>query len=237
MDSESNQHLYLTCERYFIFELLIMAAGMLGAYTLSLRGGVFCNAQTANVVLMAVAFGQGNFKQGLYYLIPISAYTSGALLSEFLPKKVRHIHFLRWDTYLIGFEMIVIFAIGWLPLSYPPQIAQVLINFICSMQYNTFRQAEGIPMATTFVTNHIRQFGIGIAEVLKKKDIKVFGRAVKHFRMILFFFGGGVIMAFVCTSMAARSIWLALLPMLAAFIFLVRADLLGEDIEQKPHGH
>lgn len=237
MNRETNAHLYLTCERYYIFECLIMAAGMLGAYTLILRGGVFCNAQTANVALMAVAFGQGDLKQGLYYLIPISAYTAGAVLSEFLPKKVRRIHFLRWDTYLIGFEMIVIFIIGWIPLDFPPQIAQILINFICSMQYNTFRQAEGIPMATTFVTNHIRQFGIGLADVLKKKDIRVLNRAMKHFRMILFFFAGGVIMACVCRIMPEHAVWLALLPLAITFLFLAHADLSTEDIEQKPHGH
>ena len=30
------------------------------------------------------------------------------------------------------------------------------------MQYNTFRQAHGIPMATTFCTNHIRQAGVSL---------------------------------------------------------------------------
>ena len=41
----------------------------------------------------------------------------------------------------------------------PDQICQVALNFICSMQFNTFRQVQGVPAATTFVTNHIRQVG------------------------------------------------------------------------------
>ncbi len=237
MESKNSDNLYLTCERYFIFEWLIMIAGMLGAYTLILRGGVFCNAQTANVALMAVAMGKGDLSQGLYYLIPISAYTAGAMLSELLPKKVRKIHFLRWDTYLIGFEMIVIFVIGWLPLDVPHQIAQVLVNFICSMQYNTFRQAEGIPMATTFLTNHIRQVGVGLAQAVRQKSLKAMGRAMKHLRMVIFFFGGGVLMAFACKFMSERSIWLALIPAAVVFVFLAHADLSDEDIDRKPHGH
>ena len=68
--------------------------------------------------------------------------------------------------------MLILFLIGFLPLSVPVQIVQVLINFICSMQYNTFRQAEGIPMATTFVTNHIRQIGIWLAKAADNKDVK-----------------------------------------------------------------
>ena len=76
-DLDSEKQIYLTCEKYYIFELLIFAAGMMGAYTFNLRGGVFCNAQTANVVLMALAFGKGEIANGVYYLIPISAYIGG----------------------------------------------------------------------------------------------------------------------------------------------------------------
>ena len=38
---------YLACEQRGTYALLMMAAGMMGAYTYNLRGGVFCNAQTA----------------------------------------------------------------------------------------------------------------------------------------------------------------------------------------------
>lgn len=65
---------YLACERREVFILLMFAAGMMGAYTFILRGGVFCNAQTANFVMMGVSLGTGKFSQGLYYLIPITAY-------------------------------------------------------------------------------------------------------------------------------------------------------------------
>ena len=43
-DLDNEKQIYLTCEKYYIFELLIFAAGMMGAYTFNLRGGVFCNA-------------------------------------------------------------------------------------------------------------------------------------------------------------------------------------------------
>lgn len=133
----------------------MMSAGMMGGYTYTVRGGVFCNAQTANVVLMSIAFGQGRFTDGLYFLIPISAYMLGAFISEALPVPIKKLRFLRWDTYLIIFEFTVLLIIGFIPLSAPNQITQVVINFIASMQYNTFRRAQGVPMATTFCTNHI----------------------------------------------------------------------------------
>ena len=45
-------------------------AGFFGAYTYLLRGNVFCNAQTGNVVLMGMALGAGKWEEGFYYLIP-----------------------------------------------------------------------------------------------------------------------------------------------------------------------
>ena len=47
-----------------------------------------------------------------------------------LPRKVRRIHFLRWDTYLVGFEIAILFLIGFIPLTAPVQIVQILMNFI-----------------------------------------------------------------------------------------------------------
>ena len=52
---------YLVCEQKTIYALLMASAGMMGAYTYVLRGGVFCNAQTANVVVMAISFGKGDW--------------------------------------------------------------------------------------------------------------------------------------------------------------------------------
>ena len=230
---------YLTCERRDIYALLMLSAGMMGAYTYILRGGVFCNAQTANVLMMSISFGRGNWREGLYYLIPISAYFLGALISEALPSPVKKLGFLRWDTYLVAFEMIVLLIIGFIPLSVPNQIVQVMINFIASMQYNTFRQMEGIPMATTFCTNHIRQVGIAMAKAIRKKDGKAAKRGLIHLGMILCFFVGSVLLTLVCQYLTGNAIWIALIPMAIALGKLIHADLTSEHtlLGQKPSGH
>lgn len=230
---------YLVCERRSVFALLTFSAGMMGAYTFNLRGGVFCNAQTANVVLMAIAFGGGKWSQGCYYLIPITAYLAGAFLSEILPSPVRRFGFLRWDTYLVAFECLVLFSIGFIPLAWPHHLVQVLVNFIASMQYNTFRQAEGVPMATTFCTNHVRQVGIHLYHFLSKKDSPFLRRSLKHLGMLAMFVLGGVIGVFCCNAFAGRAIWFAALPMLFLFIDLLRADLTTEKdlLDTLPRGH
>ena len=230
---------YLVCERRSVFALLTLSAGMMGAYTFNLRGGVFCNAQTANVVLMAIAFGAGNWSEGCYYLIPISAYLAGAFLSEILPSPVRRFGFLRWDTYLVAFECVALFAIGFISLSWPHHLVQVLVNFIASMQYNTFRQAEGIPMATTFCTNQLRQVGVGFAKMLRKGDRDGLHRALFFLGMLGCFFAGGVLSTVASHLLFAKAIWLNLIPLGIVLVRLVRADLVEEKelLSQKPAGH
>ena len=233
---------YLVCERRSVFALLTLSAGMMGAYTFNLRGGVFCNAQTANVVLMAIAFGSGEWGQGCYYLIPITAYLAGAFLSEILPSPVRRFGFLRWDTYLVAFEFLALFSIGFIPLGWPHQLVQVLVNFIASMQYNTFRQAEGIPVATTFATNHIRQIGVGLAKELRHHrtgDRSHRPRLARHAEMLFFFAAGGVVGTVFCHLLVGRAIWITALPMAVIFGTLLHADLTTERalVERKPSGH
>ena len=122
MQKETTASRYLACERKTVYLLLMACAGMMGAYTYVLRGGVFCNAQTANIVVMSIAIGQGDWGKGLYYLIPISAYLLGAFVSEALPSPVKRLGLLRWDTCLVLLEFVVLIAVGCVPLSLPHQI-------------------------------------------------------------------------------------------------------------------
>ncbi len=231
---------YLECEKWWIFALLMMVGGFYGAYTYSIRGGVFCNAQTANFVLMAMAAGQGKWQQACYYLIPMSAYLLGAIVSEAVPKPIKRKHIIRWDTLLILIEIIAVIALGFLPEDTPFQVSQITINFICSMQYNTFRQAQGVPMATTFCTNHLRQTGVAIVKAVKTRGepahIKRLG---EHAGMLVVFVLGAVCSTILCGRWAGRAIWGALLPLSIVFVDLLYADLKKEHayIEQTPHGH
>lgn len=110
------------------------------------------------------------------------------------------------------------------------------------MQYNTFRQAEGVAVATTFVTNHIRQVGVGLATELRhrhnpdKSHRRKWGR---HAGMLFFFITGAVVGTVCGNLLGGRSIWVTLLPLCFIFVTLLHADLTTERalVEQKPSGH
>ena len=236
---EHNKNEYLECEQQWVFALLIFVGGFYGVYTFLLRGGVFCNAQTSNFVLFAIELGQGNWSGAAYFLIPMTAYMMGAFVSETVSVKLTHVYFLRWETVLIAIELIFIVVLGFIPDSAPFQISQVATNFICSMQYNTFRQAEGVPMATTFCTNHVRQVGIHLHKFIANRDIAFLGRSLRHLRMLGMFVLGGVLGTLMCNFFGGRAIWGALIPMSFLFFKLLHADLTVERdrLNTLPKGH
>ena len=237
----SEKRAYLECEKKWVYRVLIIIAGFYGGYAMVVRGGMFSNAQTGNVAFMAVALGKGEIIQALYYLIPISAYMLGSFVSEILPRQLRRTHLFRWDTLLTLFEIIAVIVMGFIPATAPHQICQVLINFICAMQYNTFRQAEGVSMATTFVTNHVRQTGIALASMLDKSKEKtpIKKKAWIHLSMIGCFIFGVFAATVSCRFFGTYAIWLNLIPLAVVFVDLLHADLTKEKelLDINPSGH
>lgn len=236
---QNPQEDYLECEKWWIFVILIFVGGFFGAFTYSIRGGVFCNAQTANFVLSAMALGNGEWGKFVYYFIPMTAYFLGAFVSESVPTYVKNRFHIRWDTLFIMIEMLAVVFLGLLPESAPYQISQVTINFIASMQYNTFRQSQSIPMATTFCTNHLRQVGVAASKALRHHDRKSVTRMLYHCRMLFFFVAGGVIATVLCRYFLGRAIFFTLIPLAVVFADLLRDDLRSgeENLVRKPRGH
>lgn len=230
----------LECERWWIFALMICAAGFYGGYTYSCRGGIFCNAQTANFVLFGMAVGTADWSKAIYYLIPMASYLGGTIISELLPKSVKKISHIRWDTAFVAFEMIMILIIGFIPDSAPVQICQIMINFICAMQYNTFRNAENIPASTTFCSAHTRSMGVYLAKWIKHKDeTNYIKRSAFHAGMITAFIIGALLAGFLCRYFGTKAIWFAEILLAITFADLLHADLTKEKnmLDKVPNGH
>ena len=94
-------------------------------------------------------------------------------------------------------------------------------------------------MATTFVTNHVRQTGIWLAKAWHTRERQNLIRAGKHLRMLGAFFLGGFLLTILCSVWQEKVIWLALLPLGIGFLVMFRADRGSEQdqLYQKPRGH
>jgi uncharacterized membrane protein YoaK (UPF0700 family) len=241
MNNELEEEEYLECEKWWVFALMMLVGGYFGAFTYSIRGGIFCNAQTANFVLFAMALGDGNWKHAAYFLIPMSAYFLGAFISESVAYRIKKFQIIRWDTLFIMLEMAVVIFLGSLPETAPYHITQVLINLICSMQYNTFRQAQGVPMATTFCTNHLRQVGIALCKTVRHcgEGKEYYKRALVHLGMLSVFVIGGICATILCKIFLGKALWFSLIPLGIVLVDLLYADFKKEKgkLDLIPHGH
>lgn len=216
----------LECEKLWIFLTLMMVSGFYGTFTYTTRGGVFSNAQTANFLFLALNLSSGKILESLYYLIPISAYFLGAVISEAISGPIKKLNDIRWDTILIFIEIIVVLFLGLLPETAPYQISQIFISFICSMQYNTFQKTRKVPVATTFCTNHVRQTGTSFVNFIKSGDKQEAKDKLKiHLKMIGAFILGCFLATILCRIFLGKAILFTLIPLLIMFVRLLRDDI------------
>ena len=73
--------------------LLAIVGGFLDIYTYILKGNVFANAQTGNIVLMGLKIAQSDFMGALYYLLPITAFFLGIVISEYIRHKFTNLQY------------------------------------------------------------------------------------------------------------------------------------------------
>ena len=162
------------------------------------------------------------------------------MISELIPKSVRRLG-IRWDTLLILIEIIGVVAVGFIPLTANHKISQFIIMLLCGMQFNTFRQSEGIGMATTFCTNHLRMFGSALARAMfhREKYPDAADKALAHGLMIGSFIAGAVVSALLCRFCGGYTVLFTLIPLVILFADLLHADLTKEkgmlDITPKVH--
>ena len=138
--------------------------------------------------------------------------------------------------------MLFVAALGLLPDDAPVQISQVTVNFIASMQYNTFRQAEACPWPrrSPRTTSGRSAWGWPHSCGTMAAAAMRTGRGLcGTWRCSPASCLGAVAGTVLCRLCGGRAIWGAL-PLLAVILAaLLRADLVEEKdlLEQKPAGH
>lgn len=200
--------------RYHTFILLMLSGGFMGAYSYYLKGGVFANAETANLLIFAMHISQGSFTDAAKVLVPISTFFIGTFFSEMFKDKLKH----RWPSLLIFSEIILLAFLALLPENAPFTIFHVMIALISSMQYNTFREARGVQLSTLFCTAHLRGGGSCLYNAVRTKDRTAYKKAFYHIGMILTFIAGAMLCSFSSRMLMSRTIALAIIPLFFVLI-------------------
>ena len=144
-------------QSYIVGLLLAFAGGYLDVYTYVCRGGVFANAQTGNMVLLAISAAESDFGKVFKYLLPILAFMLGILVTELVKSRYRYNTAIHWRQIVIALEFIVLLIIAFVPSGIQDDLVNIAVAFVCSMQVESFRKFEGkSAYATTMCTGNLR---------------------------------------------------------------------------------
>ncbi len=211
-------------ETFKIAALLALVGGFLDAYTYLLRGGVFANAQTGNIVLLAVNMAERQWGKAGYYLIPIAAFAVGVFVTNLLRERLKKSGFLQFEHCILLFEAGLLFVIGFLPAEMPDGIINVMIPFICSLQVNAFRKVREVPYASTMCTGNLRSGTEKLYVFLMEGDRQAGKSAVHYWGVIFLFIAGAAAGTIAAGMIGIKSIWLCCVLLLLASLLMLLQD-------------
>ena len=202
----------------YVFLTFALVGGFLEAYTYLLHGGVFCNAQTGNLVLFVLRLVQGRFAEAWHYLFSILAYLAGILVSAALPLLLKK---LRLPLLTTAVEMCAFAALAFIPQGASDWYTYVSVSFLCALQYNTFTECRGAKAATTFCTNNLRQAAVNLFGGVREKDKAKLKKSGVYALVILCFALGAVAGGLTAEHLGNYSVLLCTAVLLPVFLFLL----------------
>ena len=198
--------------------LISMIGGILETYTFLLRGGVFCNAQTGNIVLMMINIVKKDYFKGFLYSLSVSSFIIGIFLSKFildhLSKKDRE----EWHVFIIFFIMLLLLFVGFIPKVGGDYLANLMVSFICAMFYNTYRQAGGVVYSSVMCTNNLRVASSHFYDFIFLKKGEAGYNFIKYFFLLVSFVAGAAIEVEAAKRFGIKSIFIA--SAICGFMFM-----------------
>lgn len=215
----------------FILSLVLsFSGGFQDAYTYVVRGHVFANAQTGNVVLMSTYFMQRQWQSGLHYLLPILAFALGVFVAENMQFHFKKAPGLHWRQWVVLLEIFIMLAVGFFP-SRLDMAANILVSFACAMQVQAFRQVSGIPYASTMCIGNLRSGTAALSSYLRSRSALDRKKVRYYFSVILTFAIGAGVGGNLSEVFGARTIWAT------CFFLALGALMMGLDKKPREKQH
>lgn len=180
-------------ETYWLGSVLTVVGGFLDAHTYLIRGGVFANAQTGNLVLLALNASQCNWGGVLHYLTPVGAFALGIIVSELVRDRFRNHPAIHWRQVVVAAEFLLLLLAAFLPCGEYDSLVNVAVSFVCAMQVETFRKIRGNALATTMCTGNLRSGTELLYHGIRDQDRICLKRAFQYYGIILCFILGAAI--------------------------------------------
>ena len=200
--------------------LLAVVGGFLDAYTFIGRGGIFANAQTGNIVLLGIYASKGEWQQAVRVILPISAFILGVLASEMIKHLDTRGKIRGWAEGVLLLEILVLFAVGFVPQTVPNIFVTVTIAFIASVQVSSFRKLVDSPYSSTMCTGNLRYASRAMFLSVTQHDAAEGRKAGRYFLVISMFLVGAVAGGILTDLFPVRSVWATVLILAICLILL-----------------
>lgn len=200
---------------------LALSGGFMDAYSYINRGKVFANAETGNIILMALKVCEGKFFEAVNYLIPIISFAVGVAICEIIKYRKERINMIHWRQILVMFEIFAFIVVGFLPQEMN-RVANSIISMISGIQFATFPKIRGTAIATTMCTGNLKTGTQNMYRGIKTGDKSAIEKGLYYYVCILVFIAGTAIGYFAVKLMAEKAIFLAALAMINIFIMMFK---------------
>lgn len=199
---------------------LALSGGLMDAYSYLLRGEVFANAQTGNMLLLGVHASQGNWEMCLKYAFPISFFTFGIFLSDLFRKKGNFK--LHWRQNAVIFEILLLICVAFIPENMNA-LANAMTSFACGIQVQSFKKLCGIDFSTTMCIGNLRGGTHNLAEYFYTKNKKFLEYSLMYFAIILCFIIGAIIGSKFSNILGLKTILLSSISLIVC-VFIMFID-------------
>jgi uncharacterized membrane protein YoaK (UPF0700 family) len=208
--------------------LLAAIGGLLDAIVYLNHGHVFANAMTGNVIFLSIAVLGHNWKDIVPHLVPLGGFFAGVTTSKHMRSRLA-----EHSVLLLGltFEVLALFVLGWLPLSFPHMLFTASIAFVSAFQVASYRRVERFSYNSTFVTGNLRDMAEGLYEanapgVTSEARVKGHAQARDLGLICLSFLCGAVLGAWAAPRFGNPSLWLTEPLLLTAALRSIRGSRL-----------
>ncbi|MCR5748092.1 MAG: DUF1275 domain-containing protein [Lachnospiraceae bacterium] len=210
-----------TSESFCLSAILSLSGGLQDAYTFNIRGKVFANAQTGNVVLMSQSLMTGQFRTAAKYLLPILAFAFGIVLAEQIEHKLKYENRIHWRQVIILIEMVLLGAVGFLPTEHN-MIANFLVSMSCAMQVQAFRKVCGYGYASTMCIGNLRNGTESLSQYIRSRNREELQKSLHYYGIIFIFAIGAGVGGLLSETIGIYTIWASVCLLLIDFIVMVK---------------
>ncbi|MGP1569744.1 MAG: YoaK family protein [Eubacteriales bacterium] len=200
--------------------ILALSAGCQDAYTYVMRGKIFANAQTGNIIMMSHCLVLGDFRDVFKYALPIAAFGTGIFFTEQVGGNLKQMSSIHWRQIIVFLEIITLLLVGLLPQSYN-LVASLMVSVVCALQVQAFRHADGNVYVTTMCVGNLRSGTAALSEFFRTKDREKLKKVGFYYTIIFAFASGAAISMFFTKYLAMKTIWISCFLLLISFILMM----------------